>query len=210
VCCWARAFSGHAAAAPPKSPINSRRLMPPPNDQIGQHNWLNSIPGRRSGRSKQISLEVTDVRFGSIASIPRCTRGVRSSPDSGHQLPAFEARGVIKGRQRPLPFQLKVNSAGPPSTERHLAPGLNAGPISRGVGRRVRTRPTGIIDTSNQSDRPADGVNRLLDDVPIASALPAESDRIAAISFGETQGNGRAKRSFNIRSMLFAFVGHAL
>jgi hypothetical protein len=53
---------------------------------------------------------------------------------------------------------------------------------------------------SNQSDRPADGVNRLLDDVPIASALPVESDRIAAIAFGETQGNGRSWREAAVRS----------
>jgi hypothetical protein len=28
--------------------------------------------------------QATYVRCGSIASIPRCTRGVRSSPDNGH------------------------------------------------------------------------------------------------------------------------------
>jgi len=33
-------------------------------------------------------IEPLDVGRGSIASIPRCTRGVRSSPDNGHSLPA--------------------------------------------------------------------------------------------------------------------------
>src|SRR3981081_420404 len=40
------------------------------------------------------------LRVGSIASLPRCSQGVRFTPDNGHTSAAFEALG--KGRWPPL------------------------------------------------------------------------------------------------------------
>ena len=89
--CCARAASGHAAAAPPRSVMNSRRCMCPRKDhalcraqsvalcdQAASEKWYTTA--RRFLRRR-------NVRFGSKADILQCTRPCPLSANSGHFAP---------------------------------------------------------------------------------------------------------------------------
>ena len=66
---WVRAIPGAVASAPPKSLMNSRRLMHRPKAVVGQ--GITLARGR-------------NVRFGSEADIHRRLTDVRFTPESGH------------------------------------------------------------------------------------------------------------------------------
>src|SRR5215831_4422319 len=77
--CCARAASGHAAA-PPRSVMNSRRLIASPQG---------SEQGIVAGQTGWLEVDKTalgDVRFGSKADIASDQPNVRFTPESGHSL----------------------------------------------------------------------------------------------------------------------------
>ena len=72
--CCARAASGHAAAAPPSSVMNSRRLIAAPEAQDEASYRLRLAHWKGAA----------DVRFGSLADMCSAKRHVRFTPESGH------------------------------------------------------------------------------------------------------------------------------
>src|SRR6516162_4604962 len=82
--CCARAASGHTTAAPPRSVMNSRRLMasPAPRTKSGSKDY--HIFGPRIVPFVAPKRDRNHVRFGSKADIEARPRHVRFTSESGH------------------------------------------------------------------------------------------------------------------------------
>ena len=86
--CWARAASGHAVEAPPRTPRNSRRLMSAPGLRTSIVSaQTRTLIGAESASLLQHGMlaDVRDVIFDRIRRFMRCPLIPRQRPDSRHR-----------------------------------------------------------------------------------------------------------------------------
>src|SRR6266853_6794514 len=89
--CCARAASGHVAAVPPKSVMNSRRCMHPPEGKPHRRLKPNTLRGAEGEKGQPIDPKRCDP----MSEVGQSTKSLRSSPLRGSK--SREADSQVRG-----------------------------------------------------------------------------------------------------------------
>jgi hypothetical protein len=143
--CCARAASGHAAAAPLSSVMNSRRLIGSPSNRAPQPYHIS----KREPCALQQSLSPIGS-YGSGSVIQRCRLNVRFAPESGKR--GFQTQNG-KVRVLKLSFPMSPRLPSPVKTPLQLAE--HCSPRTRGRGQLLHglRRPRAELDSILAIDR---------------------------------------------------------